>query len=49
MLMLLPSFLHQLPTVHCIWALLPFLVIPSLNMASFSLKKILSEISAVFL
>lgn len=39
MLMLLPSFLHQLPSVHCIWALLPFLLIPSLNMASFSLKK----------
>lgn len=49
MLMLLLSFLHQLPTVYCIWALLPFLLTPSLNMASFSLKKILSEISAIFL
>lgn len=26
MLMFLPIFLHQLRTVHCIWALLPFLL-----------------------
>lgn len=38
MLMFLLIFLHQLHTVHCIWALLPFVLIPSLNMASFSLK-----------